>query len=97
MKPFQVSDQHSVYFLTLTIEGWIDVFTRKEYKLDVVDSLNFCVEYKGLEIYAWCLMSNHLHLLCRSKEAFKLSNTIQDFKKFTAKKILDSLEKESIE
>jgi putative transposase len=97
MKPFQVSDQHSVYFLTLTIEGWIDIFTRKEYKLEVVDSLNFCVERKGLEIFAWCLMSNHLHLLCRSKEAFKLSETIHDFKKFTAKKILESLEKESIE
>ena len=97
MKPFQVSDQNSAYFLTLTIEGWMDIFTRKEYKLEVVNSLNFCVERKGLEIFAWCLMSNHLHLLCRSKEAFKLSDTIQDFKKFTARRILDSIEKESIE
>jgi putative transposase len=97
MKPFQVSDQNAVYFLTLTIEGWVDVFTRKEYKLEIVDSLNFCVDRKGLEIYSWCLMSNHLHLLCRSKEAFRLSDTIQDFKKFTAKRTLESLEKESIE
>lgn len=97
MKPFQVSDQNAVYFLTLTIEGWVDVFIRKEYKLVVVDSLNFCIERKGLEIFAWCLMSNHLHLLCRSKEAFILSDTLQDFKKFTAKKVLESLEKESIE
>jgi putative transposase len=97
MKPFQVSDQNAVYFLTLTIEGWIDVFTRKEYKLEIVDSLNFCVDRKGLEIYSWCLMSNHLHLLCRSKEAFRLSDTIQDFKKFTAKRILESIEKESVE
>jgi len=97
MKPFQVSDQHSVYFLTLTVEGWIDIFTRKEYKLEVVNSLNFCVERKGLVIFAWCLMSNHLHLLCRSKEPFKLSDTIQDFKKFTARKVLESIEKESIE
>lgn len=97
MRPFQVSDQHAVYFLTLSIVDWIDVFTRKEYKLEVVDSLNFCVERKGLEIFAWCLMSNHLHLLCRSKEAFRLSDTIQDFKKFTARKILASMEKESIE
>ena len=80
MRPFQVSDQHAIYFLTLTIVDWIDGFTRKEYKLEVVDSLNFCVERKGLEIFAWCLMSNHLHLLCRSKEAFRLSDTIQDFK-----------------
>lgn len=97
MKPFQVNDQNAVYFLTLTIVDWIDIFTRKEYKEEVVDSLNFCVERKGLEIYAWCLMSNHLHLLCRSKEAFNLSDTIQDFKKFTAKKIIESLEKESVE
>lgn len=97
MKPFQVSDQNAVYFLTLTIVDWIDIFTRREYKLDIVESLNFCVERKGLEIFAWCLMSNHLHLLCRSKEAFRLSDTIQDFKKFTARKILHSLENESIE
>lgn len=97
MRPYQVSDQNSVYFLTLTIVDWIDVFTRKEYKLEVVESLNFCVERKGLEISAWCLMSNHLHLLCRSKEAFRLSDTIQDFKKFTARKILGSMVKESIE
>ncbi|WP_339866194.1 transposase [uncultured Algoriphagus sp.] len=97
MRPFQVSDQHAIYFLTLTIVEWIDVFTRKEYKLEVVESLNFCIDRKGLEIFAWCLMSNHLHLLCRSKEAFRLSDTLQDFKKFTAKKILASLEKESIE
>ena len=97
MKPFQVSDQNAVHFLTLTIIDWIDIFTRKEYKLEVVDSLNFCVERKGLEVFAWCLMSNHLHLLCRSKEAFRLSNTIQDFKKYTARKILASLESESVE
>lgn len=97
MRPFQVSDQNAVYFLTLTIVEWVDIFTRREYKVEVIDSLNFCMERKGLEIFAWCLMSNHLHLLCRSKEAFRLSDTIQDFKKFTARKILGSLEKESIE
>jgi putative transposase len=97
MKAFQISDQNAIYYLTLTIEGWIDVFTRKEYKLEVVESLNFCAERKGLEIYAWCLMSNHLHLLCRSKEAFKLSETMHDFKKYTSRKILKSLTSESIE
>ncbi len=97
MKPFQVADQNAVYFLTLTVVEWIDIFTRKEFKLEIVESLNFCVERKGLEIYGWCLMSNHLHLLCRSKEAFRLSDTIQDFKKFTSRKILGSLQNDSIE
>ena len=33
-------------------------------------------------------MSNHLHLVCRANERFKLSDIIRDFKKFTSKSIL---------
>jgi len=67
-----ITDQNAVYFLTFTVEDWIDVFTRKEYKIVVADSLNFCIANKGLELFAWCLMSNHIHLVCRAKENFKL-------------------------
>jgi putative transposase len=76
---------------------WIDIFTRKEYKLEIVDSLNYCVAHKGLEVYAWCLMSNHLHMLCRAKEPVFLSDIMRDFKSYVAKKILLSLETESID
>ncbi|WP_192346446.1 hypothetical protein [Algoriphagus sp. Y33] len=56
MRSFRVSDQHAVYFLTLAIVDWIDVFTRKEYKIEVVDSLSFCVERKSIESRAtWML------------------------------------------
>ena len=60
--------------------------------MDVVDSLNYCVKEKGLHIYAWCLMSNHIHLVCSADE--NLSNIIRDFKKFTAKKIVDRIQTE---
>ena len=83
-----INDQNAIYFLTFTVIDWVDVFTRKEYKLTITDSLNYCVENKGLTIYAWCLMSNHLHLVCRAKENFKISEVIRDFKKFTSKSIL---------
>jgi putative transposase len=85
---YSINDQNAIYFLTFTVIDWIDVFTRKEYKLTITDSLNYCVENKGLTIYAWCLMSNHLHLVCRAKENFKISEVIRDFKKFTSKSIL---------
>ncbi|AWW31239.1 transposase [Echinicola strongylocentroti] len=97
VKPYSISDQHGVYFLTLTVVDWLDVFTRKEYKLEVVDSLNYCVGKKGLELYAWCLMSNHLHLLARAREPFRISDFLRDFKKYVAARILDSLGRESIE
>jgi len=89
-----INDQNAVYFLTFTIVDWVDVFTRKEYKNVITDSLNYCVENKGLEVFSWCLMSNHLHLVCRTTENFSISDTIRDFKKFTAKTILEKIETE---
>jgi REP element-mobilizing transposase RayT len=89
-----ITDQNAIYFLTFTVIDWIDVFTRKEYKVVIADSLNYCIENKGLEVYAWCLMSNHLHMVCQAKEDYKISDINRDFKKFTAKTILKMIEKE---
>jgi REP element-mobilizing transposase RayT len=58
-----INDQHSRYFLTLTVIHWIDLFTRKEYRDVLVDSLKYCQATKGLEIYAWVIMSDHIHLV----------------------------------
>ncbi len=80
------------YFLTLTIIDWIDVFTRPEYKYIILDSLKYSQKNKGLNIYAWCLMSNHLHLIAGSKEGFHLSNILRDFKKFTSKEIVRTIQ-----
>lgn len=89
-----INDQNAVYFLTFTVVDWVDVFTRKEYKIVVAESLNYCIANKGLEVYAWCLMSNHLHLVCRATENYRISDIIRDFKKFTAKTILEIIETE---
>jgi REP element-mobilizing transposase RayT len=83
-----ITDQNAVYFLTFTVTDWIDIFTRKEYKFEIVNSLNYCIQNKGFTVFAWCLMSNHLHLVCMANNGFKLSDIIRDFKKFTSKSIL---------
>ncbi len=70
---------------------WVDIFTRKEYRYDIVDSFKYSQENKGLIIYAWCIMSSHLHIICRAKEGFRLSDIIRDMKKFTAKKIIERI------
>lgn len=74
-----ITDQNATYFLTFTVIDWIDIFTRREYKFVITDSLNYCVNNKGLEIFAWCLMSNHLHLVGRAREHFRISDIIRDF------------------
>ena len=52
-----------LYFITSTVVDWMDVFTRPVYKQIIVESLRYCQAQKGLDIYAWVLMTNHLHLL----------------------------------
>ena len=52
----------NAHFITLTVVDWVDVFTRPVYRHIFVESLNYCEAQKGLEIYAWVLMSNHAHL-----------------------------------
>ena len=34
---YEIADQEKTYFLTLTVIDWVDVFTRKDYKLIIVD------------------------------------------------------------
>lgn len=84
---YQIKDQFAPHFLTLQVVYWIDLFSRKSYRDIIIDSLKFCQKEKGLEIFAWVIMSNHIHILTRSATG-ELSNTIRDFKKFTSKKII---------
>jgi len=91
---YLISDQNALYFLTLTVVDWVDIFTRKEHRYTIVESLRYCTKHKGLAIYAWCLMSNHLHLIARAKPGFRLSDILRDFKKFTAKKVIKSITEE---
>jgi putative transposase len=88
-----IQDQNAVYFLTFPVVDWVDIFTRPIYKTIIVDSLNYCIENKGLTVHAWCLMTNHLHLIARAIEGYRLSDIIRDFKKFTAKKIIAAIKK----
>ena len=85
----QIKNQNEIHFITCTIVGWIDVFSRKKYKDVIVESFNYCIEEKGLMIYAYVIMSNHIHFIGQAKDGFKLSDILRDFKKFTATKIIE--------
>jgi len=86
-------DSNSIYFLTITVVDWVDIFTREDYRQIIIDSLKYCQKEKGLEIYSWCLMSNHLHMIASGKEngLFTLSDILRDFKKFTSKAIIQKI------
>jgi REP element-mobilizing transposase RayT len=82
------------YFITITTVGWVDVFTRLSQKMVIIDSLKYCQSQKGLTIFAYCLMSSHLHLFCRADGKLTISEIMRDFKKFTSKKIIETVQSE---
>jgi REP element-mobilizing transposase RayT len=91
---FQIKEQHALHYLTLQVVYWVDIFTRKTYCDIVIESLRYCQKEKGLEIYAFVIMSNHVHLILKS-EVNNLSDILRDFKKYTSKKITDAIEESS--
>ena len=90
---YQIQDQSKIHFVTATVVDWVDVFSRKRYRDIVIESLDYCIKNKGMLLYGYVIMTNHIHIVVQSEEA-KLSDLIRDFKKFTAKNILNSIESE---
>jgi REP element-mobilizing transposase RayT len=61
-----ITDQHSPYFLTLTVVQLVDLLCRRDYRDILVESLNYCTKEKYITIFSWVIMSNHLHLVFHS-------------------------------
>ena len=62
-RKYKFWDNHGMYFISFATVHWIDVFTRNEYKDELIKCWQYCQEKKGLEIYAWCIMTSHVHML----------------------------------
>ena len=91
---YKATTTEEAYFITITTVGWIDIFTRLNQKYIITNALKYCQANKGLEIYAYCLMPSHLHLLCKGTEGFVLSDIMRDFKSHTSKKIIQKIQDE---
>jgi REP element-mobilizing transposase RayT len=90
---YTIRDQTLPHFITATVVDWIDVFSRKVYRDEVIQCLNYCINNKGMIIYGYVIMSNHIHMVVQSKDG-KLSDLLRDFKKFTATSILNKIQNE---
>lgn len=87
---YKIRNQAAAHFMTFATVEWVDVFTRKDYRDIVLESIKHCQDNKGLILHAWCIMSNHLHLIVAAKEN-NLSDILRDFKKYTSKQIIKTI------
>jgi len=89
-RKYKFHNPTAAYFVSFATVNWIDVFTRQVYFNVLIDSLNYCRKNKGMELYAYCFMTNHVHLIFRSTND-KPSELLRDFKKHTSKQLIKTI------
>ena len=88
---YKFHNPEGLYFISFAVVGWLDVFIRNEYRDIFLESMHFCQKEKGLEVYAWCIMTSHVHLVFRSVKGQKPELIIGDLKRFTSKAIVKAI------
>jgi hypothetical protein len=51
-RKYKFHNPAGVYFVSYAVQGWVDVFTRDQYKDILLECLVYCQYNKGIEIFA---------------------------------------------
>ena len=79
-----------LYFVTLTVVDWIDVFNRRYYNDFIIENLTWRQQNASLNIYAYVIVTNHIHLAVNVTDG-SLGDVLGRFKSFTSKKLYDMI------
>ena len=67
-RKYKFGDNDKLYFVSFAVINWIDLFIRNEYREEILKSIRYCQDKKDLELYGWCIMTSHVHLIIGTKE-----------------------------
>jgi REP element-mobilizing transposase RayT len=73
---YVIRDQTLPHFITAAVVDWVDVCSRQLYRNCVIECLDFCIKNKGMVLYAYVIMSNHIHLIVTAFDG-ELQNVIR--------------------
>jgi REP element-mobilizing transposase RayT len=93
---YKFHDQDKLYFVSFSVVYWIDLFIRNEYKQVLLESWKHCRKHKGLEIYGWCIMTSHVHMIIGSN-GNKLEDILRDMKRHTSTVLRDAIQNNIVE
>lgn len=88
---YKIIDHQAPHFITFAVVEWVDALSRQQYKDIIIESLRHCQQAKGLILYAYVIMNNHIHLIVSANEEFNLSDILRDMKKFTSKALIQQI------
>lgn len=83
-------------FYTATIYKWQRLLADDKHKDIIIDSLKFLVAEKRIELNAFVIMSNHIHLIWQPMFGLSPSDIQASFMKYTAQQLKRSLTKNNI-
>ena len=90
-RKYKFHEKEGAYFVSFATVYWIDVFTRDLYFSIITESLDHCRKNKGMEIYGFCIMPSHVHLIFRSALGDP-SGLMRDLKGFASRKIMKTIQ-----
>ena len=90
-RKYKFKNPTAAYFVSFATVYWIDIFTRQNYFSILEESITYCRKEKGMEVFAYCFMPSHVHLIFRSDKQDP-SGLLRDFKGFTARKLIKEIE-----
>ncbi len=61
-------DRGEIYFWTATINSWQRLLEKDEYKDVIIDSLHWLTDEGKVDVFAFIIMPNHIHLIWRVNE-----------------------------
>jgi putative transposase len=74
----------NIYFWTATINSWHKLMEENSYKQIVIDSLHYLSDKGKINVYAFVIMPNHIHLIWQTNELNGKESAQGSLLKFTA-------------
>ena len=93
MKWKNYNHENSLYFVTTTIRDFVPLFEDENIVSIILDSWMFLRLNKGLDLYAYVIMPEHVHFIAKSEQV-KINTLVGDFKRFTSRQIAKYLEED---
>jgi putative transposase len=78
-------------FVTFTIIHWLDTFIRPQYRDIFLDSISYCQKHKGVELYAYYIMSSHVHMIIARHGKQNFEAVIRDIKNILLVKLIQAI------
>ncbi len=86
---YRINEPGQAHFVTGTVVNWLPLFTTAARCDILVESLAYCRQSKGLQIYAWVILDTHFHAILTAPD---LSRVLADLKRHTAQRVIKQLE-----